>query len=177
VYQALLGRITPIIPRFSATVIEAKPKALLERYSLRLVDLLHAPEAVREKLAERALPQELQGAFDQAGATLEKSLAAIRESLARLDKTLVEAADNAGAKMQHQLEQLRTRAARAEVRQSEVLARHAEVLSNALYPNKALQEREVAGIYFVSRYGLGLLREIYDTIHTDCLDHQVISLD
>ena len=74
---------------------------------------------------------------------MKKSLAAIQQSLERLDKTLVEAAANAGSKMQHQLEQLRSRAARAELRQSEILGRHAELLSNALYPNKVLQEREI----------------------------------
>ena len=55
--------------------------------------------------------------------------------------------------MQHQLEQLRSRAARAELRQSEILGRHAELLGNALYPNKVLQEREIGGVYFVARHG------------------------
>jgi len=103
-------------------------------------------------------------------------LAAIQQSLERLDKTLVEAAVNAGSKMQHQLEQLRSRAARAELRQSEVLGRHAELLSNALYPDKVLQEREIGGIHFAARHGVQLLRDLYDTIRTDCLDHQIISL-
>ena len=67
-------------------------------------------------------------------------------------------------------------AARAELRQSEVLGRHAELLSNALYPNKVLQEREIGGIYFAARHGSQLLRDLYDTIRTDCLDHQIISL-
>ena len=78
--------------------------------------------------------------------------------------------------MQHQLEQLRSRAARAELRQSEVLSRHADVLGNSLYPNKVLQEREIGGIYFAARHGAQLLRDLYETIHTDCLDHQIISL-
>ncbi len=39
VYQALLGRVTPVLPRFSATVIEAKPQKLLERYDLALPEL------------------------------------------------------------------------------------------------------------------------------------------
>jgi bacillithiol biosynthesis cysteine-adding enzyme BshC len=176
VYEALLGRITPIIPRFSATLIEPKPQALLERYGLGLPDLFHGPERLREHLAASILPQELQAALDNAGTALEKSLATIRDSLARLDKTLVDAADNAGSKMHYQLDQLRSRAVRAELRQSEVLSRHAELLINALYPEKNLQEREVAGIYFVARHGGELLRQLYDTIHTDCLDHQIISL-
>ena len=90
--------------------------------------------------------------------------------------TLIDAANRAALKIQHQLEHLRASAGRAELRQSELLTRHAEQLSNSLYPNKSLQEREIAGIYFVSRYGLPLLEQLYKTLHVDCHDHQVISL-
>ena len=175
-YEALLGRITPIIPRFSATLIEPKPQSLLERYGLDLPDLFHGPESVREVLARRALPQDLQVAFERADSAVKQALASIHEPLARLDKTLVDAASNASSKMLHQLEQLRSRAARAELRQSEVLNRHADLLCSALYPDKILQEREIPGIYFLSRYGTELLHGLYDAIHTDCLDHQVITL-
>ena len=57
VYEGLLGRVTPIVPRFSATIVEAKPKGLLERYGLRLPDLFHGPETLREQMASRTLPQ------------------------------------------------------------------------------------------------------------------------
>jgi bacillithiol biosynthesis cysteine-adding enzyme BshC len=176
VYDALLGRVTPIVPRFSATIVEAKPKTLLERYGLRLPDLFNGPEALREQMAARTLPKELQSAFDHAETSLEKSLAEIREGLARLDSTLVDSVTNAAAKMQHQLTQLRSKAARAELRQTEVLTRKADLLSNLLYPNKALQERELAGIYFVARYGPEFLRDAYEAIHPDCLDHQILTL-
>jgi bacillithiol biosynthesis cysteine-adding enzyme BshC len=176
VYEALVGRVTPIVPRLSATVVEAKLNGLLERYRLRLPDLFAGPEALRELMASRTLPKELQSAFDQAEASLEKSLAAIREGLARLDTTLVDSAANAASKMQHQLSQLRARAARAELRQTEVLGRHADLLCNVLYPNKILQEREIAGMYFVARYGVEFLRGVYEAIHSDCVDHQVMLL-
>ncbi len=176
VYEMLLGRVTPIVPRFSATIVEPKPRAFLERYGLRLPDLFLGPENLREQMASRTLPEELQSAFDQAEVSLEKSLVAIREGLARLDSTLVDSATNAASKMQHQLSQLRSKAARAELRQTEVLTRKADVLSNLLYPGKALQEREIAGVYFVARYGKEFLRDVYETIHPDCVDHQVISV-
>jgi bacillithiol synthase len=175
-HEKLLGRATPIVPRFSATILESKPKRLLEQYQLNVTDLFHSPEHLREALAGRALPAELQSAFEQAGVSLKHSLETIRAALARLDKTLVEATENAAAKMQHQLDGLHTRAARAELRQTEVLRRHGEVLTNALYPNQSLQERELAGIYFLSRHGTELLHVLSDAIRTDCLDHQVISL-
>ena len=176
VYEALLGRVTPIVPRFSATIVEPKPKTLLDRYGLRLPDLFDGPEKLREQMASRTLPKELQSAFDQAETSLEKALAAIRDGLARLDSTLVEAATNAASKMQHQLTQLRAKAARAEVRQTEVLSRHADLLSNALYPAKALQEREIACAYFVARHGAEFLRDVYEAIHPDCVDHQVLTI-
>src|SRR5206468_7465052 len=53
VYQALLGHVTPIVPRLSVTIVEPKPKALLERYQLPLPEVFQGPEALREKLAEK----------------------------------------------------------------------------------------------------------------------------
>jgi bacillithiol biosynthesis cysteine-adding enzyme BshC len=176
VYEKLLGRVTPILPRFSATLVEPKAQRLLERYQLTLSDLFHGPEKLRETLAARTLPSDLQGRFTDAKATLEKSMGAIRETLARLDSTLVDAASNAEEKMKYQLAQLEARAARAEVQRNEVITRHADSLSSALYPHKALQEREIAGIGFVSKYGPELLQNLYATIHTDCHDHQVIEI-
>jgi len=176
VYQELLGHVTPIVPRFSATIIEAKSQRLMERYGLSIPDLFRAPDALRELLAARALPPDLQEAFDQAKSAIENSLSAIRASLERLDATLVDAAKNTEEKVSYQLGQLQARAARAELRQTEVLARHAEFLNNALYPSKALQERELAGVAFLARHQLNLLRDLYSLIHTDCLDHQVVRL-
>jgi bacillithiol synthase len=176
VYEKLLGRVTPILPRFSATLVEPKAQRLLERYELGLPDLFHGPEKVREIIASRTLPSDLQARFAEAKGALDKSLAALRESLARLDPTLVDAAVNAGAKMQHQLSQLEARVAREESFRNEVITRHADALNSALFPHKALQEREVAGVSFVARYGPGLLRGLYEMIHTDCHDHQVIEI-
>jgi bacillithiol biosynthesis cysteine-adding enzyme BshC len=175
VYQALLGRITPVVPRFSATLIEAKPKIVLERYGLAFTDFFR-PEPVREQLAARALSKDLRLAFERAQASTSETLAAIREGLEGLDKTLVEAANNAESKMLHQLESLQARAARAELLQSEILDRKAAWLSNMLYPNKVLQEREIGGIYFLARHGFDLLRGVYEAIHPDCVDHQLIWL-
>ena len=78
--------------------------------------------------------------------------------------------------MQHQLETLRSRAARAELRQSELAARHAQQLTSSLYPNKSLQEREIGGIYYLARHGDDLLHQLYENLQTDCHDHQLITL-
>ena len=176
VYERLLSHVTPILPRFSATLVDAKAQRLLEKYQLSPRDVFHGPEMLKQIMATRTLPADLQLSFDRATAALDACVEAIRHSLARLDSTLLDAANRAGSKMQYQLEHLRLSAARAELRQSEVLERHASFLSHTLFPSKTLQEREITGVYFVARYGLDLLKTLYNSIHTDCLDHQVLSL-
>jgi len=176
VYESLLGKATPIVPRFSATLIEPKAQALLEKYRVTVPEVFQGAEGLREILAACKLPSNLQSSFERATAAVEHSMKAVRESIAQLDKTLIESAEHAESKMLYQITNLRARAARAELRHSEVVGRHAEVLSNALYPEKTLQEREFAGIYFVAKYGRQLLDHLLDTIHPDCLDHQLVEL-
>ena len=176
VYEALLGRVTPMVPRFSATIVEPKMQRLLERHGVTVLDVFGGADALRQKLAERSMPQDLQAAFDAAKASLETNLSGIREKLELLDRTLVDAAQTAISKMSHQLERLYTQAARAQALKGELVGRHAESLSQALYPEKGLQERGVGGIYFVARYGSEVLQQIYGAIHSDCHDHQILEL-
>ncbi len=176
VYEKLLGRVTPILPRFSATLLEAKAERILTRYQLSLPEVFHGPDKVREVIAAHSLPSNLQARFSEAYASVEQSMAALRESIGRLDSTLIDTAESTRTSMSHQIERLRARVARAEQQRNEVIARHADALSCALFPNKVLQEREVAGVSFVARYGPELLANLYQQVQPDCHDHQVIEV-
>lgn len=176
VYEVLLGRVTPIVPRFSATLIEPKVQRRLRQYDIAVPDAFHGPDALRRALASHSLPEGVQQAFDSAQKSVEESLARLRGALEKLDPTLVGASETAGSKMNYQLDRLRQLATAAELRRSEVVSRHAEGLSQALYPSEALQERGVAGVYFLARHGMELLRGIHDIMRIDCLDHQILEL-
>jgi bacillithiol biosynthesis cysteine-adding enzyme BshC len=176
VYEAILGRVTPIVPRFSATIVEQKAQSLMEKYRLRLPDLFRGEEGSRELLGARSLPLNLQGAFAHATDSLERSLGEVRNALAQLDTTLVDSSRISESKMRYQLNQIRARAARAELRKREILHHHAQLLSNALYPNRTLQERVLGGISLLSRMGPQLLDDLYQVLNPDCLDHQIISV-
>lgn len=176
VYEKLLGRVTPILPRFSATLVEPKQQRLLERYELSLPDLFQGPDKVRELIGSRSIPADLQSHFSEAFASVERSMAAVSESVGRLDPTLVEPANSAKGKLLQELNRLQARVAKSELQRNDVVTRHVEALNGGLYPNKVLQEREVGGVSFVAKYGAGLLEQLYQSIHTDCHDHQVMEL-
>jgi bacillithiol biosynthesis cysteine-adding enzyme BshC len=176
VYEAVLGRVTPIVPRFSATIVEPKMQRVLERHGISVLDVFAGPDALRRQLAEHGLPEDLQAAFDAARKSMDSHLSNVKERLERLDRTLVDAADTARSKIEYQLERLYSQAARAEALKSELVSRHAETLSQALYPDKGLQERAIGGLYFLARYGRDFLQQLYDAIQPDCHDHQILEL-
>ena len=175
-YSILAGRVTPIVPRFSATLLEAKQQRMLEKKNLSLADIFEGPEALRWRVSAKSLPVELLSAFDTASASMADHMAAIKEKIALLDPTLVDAVQTAASKTQYQLEKLKAQAARAEAQKTELIGRYVESLSQLLYPNKGLQERTLGAIYFVARYGPELLRRIYDLIPTNNLEHQIVEL-
>ncbi len=176
VYEALLGRVTPIVPRFSATIVEAKAQRWLKQYKLAVPDVFVGLEGLRQELAARSLPAGLQAAFEAANKSVDDSFSGLQEALAKLDPTLVDACKTGASKARYQLDRLRERATAAELRRSEVVVRHAEALSHALYPENALQERGIAGIYFLAHHGTELLAQLYENLHTDCHDHQILEL-
>ena len=176
VYERLLGRTTPTWPRFSTTLIEARLASWMRKYGLRLRDLLQAREAFVETLARRTIPSDIKDDFDRSREQLERLLAPLLHALKKLDPTVESAGEVAARKMRHQLQRLESRAARAHLRREQVLDRHAGMLSSLLFPEKELQERRIAGIYFLAKFGTDLIDRLLEDYRPECHDHQVIPL-
>ena len=177
VYRHLASRVTPVVPRIFATLVEPRQAKLLDRYGLKLADIFVGPEKLRELVGARVLPQSVMKSFETASEHLEQDLGAIRQSLEKLDRTLVDAAENAASKMRYQLQGLRDKAARAEARRNTELQHHADELSAMLYPNKELQEREIGAVYFLLKHGTGLVENLKQNLKFSCPDHQVVFLE
>jgi bacillithiol synthase len=173
VYERLLGRATPIIPRFSATLVEPRIEKLIRRYDLSFEDIYHGSDALAEKLAQKTLPPELDEQFRATLAIVNETMSAVQQSLENLDPTLVEAAERAKSKMRYQVGRLHRRAARATLLRTHILSQHANQICAALYPEKSLQERTAGGVYFVARYGLELIDTLVEAAGT-CPEHRVI---
>jgi len=175
-YEKLLGRVTPVVSRLSATLIEPRIERLLTKYQVELPELFHGECQLRDCIAARLLPPELKQNFDQAQQRVEISMQQVSASLQKLDPTLVGAAERASNKMRYQIDRLRKRAAQAELRRNEIIARHAAEIENALYPRKELQEREIAAIYFYARYGPALIEQLIELAQARCPEHKVLAL-
>ncbi len=173
VYEYILGSVTPILPRLSATVVNQRMQRLLKRYRLSLTDLFGGTENLKELLGRRVLPEDLTRTLDDATGVLKKGIEELKDSLRALDQTLVPAADKAGKKMEYQVERLRTKAARAQLRRDQQLESDAAEIIEGLFPEKNLQEREIAGIAVLAA-NPDLLNRLMEAARLDCAAHQVI---
>ena len=176
VYQHLLGRVTPVLPRLSLTVVNSRMQRLLRRYDLRLPDLFRGETQLRELLASRVLPPEVRQVFEQGTGTVDELMARLTGQLRKLDPTLVDAAEKARRKMLHQVNRLAGKAARAELRKNEQLSRQAAELMNGLFPADSLQERIIPGVLVLGEHGIGLLERLMEAAAMHCTGHQMLYL-
>ena len=175
-YRAIFGRVTAVLPRLSATLVEPKIATVMERHELRLPDALTSADALAQRLAARAMPVEGKRKLAAAGNSLDDELTAVTGWMAQLDPGLGRAATTAGSKMRYQMNRLRRLAARYQLEKESSLARHAEAITQALYPGGHLQEREVAGVYFLATQGPGLLDTLLSAAGDACPGHKVLRL-
>src|SRR5262249_41834509 len=132
----------------------------------------------REHLARKA-GRVLEGAgqFDRVQQAVNGEMESLGSLLGAVDPTLLGALETSRQKMLHQVEALRTRYVHAEAKRNEVMDRRLDVIANALYPEKKLQEREVSAVSFVARYGLGAVERIESRLSLDSREHQFAGIE
>jgi bacillithiol synthase len=175
VYEKLLGRVTPVMPRFSATVLSSADQRLLQKYRLGMPDLFHGAEGLQEKLAATALPAPLQHELSAATDAVREHIAKLQSHLRSLDPTLVDAAERSGRKMQYQVSKIGRKAARAEVRRNAQLVADSNSILCELFPGKDLQERTLPGVHFLAKYP-ALIEDLLALAGEHCPGHHLVKM-
>lgn len=177
-FERILGRQTPPIARFSATLIEPAIAELLRKHELTLEQVFGEENAaaLALKLAARAMPNETKTKLAAAGNALDAELTMLVEWLQSQDKGLGQSAETAAGKMRYQMNRLRTLAANFQLQREATLTRHANSICNALYPGGILQERVHGAAYYFARYGLDLAERLCAQAGSDCPGHAAIRL-
>jgi bacillithiol biosynthesis cysteine-adding enzyme BshC len=180
-FERILGRVTPVLPRFSATLIEPATGELLQRDELTLEGVFQecgtgGAASLAHFLAARAIPGEGKQRLAEAGAALEAELTPLLEWMRLFDAGLGRSAETAASKMRYQMNRLRRLAANFQLAREATLTRHAEVISQALYPGGVLQERLHGAAYYFARYGFGLTEELTAQAANPCPGHTALWL-
>ena len=176
-YQGILGRTTPVLPRLSATLIEPAVAEVLHQHELSLPDVIaNRPEELAVRLGARAMPIENKRKLALAGNALDAELAELTAYLGSLDEGLGRSAEVAASKMRYQMNRLRRLGANYQLQRQASLRRHADALALALFPDQHLQERLIGAAWFLSRYGEDLASLLVENAAQECPGHKAIFL-
>lgn len=175
-YEHILNRTTPILPRFSATLIDPTLATLLQQHGLTLPDVFTTSDALAQRLGARAMPIEGKRKLAAAGNALDVELKAVTEWMHAQDEGLGHAADVAASKMLYQMNRLRRLAAVFALQKDQSLRRHAEALCNGLFPEGNLQERVLAGAWFLAKSGPSLIDTLVEQARSGACGHHALFL-
>ena len=176
-YEALLGRVTPILPRMTVTLVEPAVQAVMRQHGLGLEDVfrLRADEMV-QRLGARAMPVEGKLRLAATGKALDSELTALTEWMHSLDEGLGRSSETAASKMRYQMNRLRRMAANFQLQKDESLQRHVDALYRNLYPRHRFQERLVGGVSYLARCGEALIDVLMAAAEELCPGHREITL-
>jgi len=173
-YEAILGRVTPVLPRLSGTLLEPAIAAVMETHGVQLPDAMTTADELAQRLGARAMPIEAKRKLATAGNALDAALTAATEYLGGIDESLGKTAEVSGSKMRYQMNRLRRMAASFELQKEASLGKHAAAITLNLFPEGHPQERLVAGVWFLARHGEGLVERLVVEAANHCPGHIVI---
>jgi bacillithiol biosynthesis cysteine-adding enzyme BshC len=176
VYETL-GRQKPcVLPRASMTIIEGRHQKTLKKYGLELRDFFDGLHPAVTKVVEQGLDRGTATTLDETEELFQTQLDKLEESLRRTDPTLSDALKNAREKVIYQIEHLRTRFVHASAHRNEAAYRQVERAYASLCPDKNLQERELNIYSLLSRYGPGLMPELYEAADVGYSNHRLLKI-
>ncbi len=84
-YERVLGRVTPVLPRLSASLIEPEIGAVMAQHEVTLPDVMRPAEELAQRLGVRAMPIDAKRKLAAAGNALDDALTAAQDYLGTLD--------------------------------------------------------------------------------------------
>jgi bacillithiol synthase len=178
VYEQALGRVTPVLPRLSATLVEPPIATVMQQHEVELPQVFEAKnaEGLAQRLGARAMPIEGKRKLAAVGNAMDAELTALTEYMTAMSADLGRSAGVSASKMRYQMDRLRRMAASFEVQKQAHLLKHASAMVLNLFPDGHPQERLLAGVWFLARYGETLPGLLVEHAGQECPGHRVIYL-
>ncbi|GAC1359758.1 MAG: bacillithiol biosynthesis cysteine-adding enzyme BshC [Acidobacteriaceae bacterium] len=174
-YERILGRVTPVLPRLTATLLEPAIAAVMDRDEVQLPDAMRSAEELAQRLGARAMPIELKRRLASAGKAMDTELDALLAYLGGMDASLGRSGEVSGSKIRYQMNRLRRLAATHELEKEASLRKHADAITLNVFPGGHPQERVIAGAWYLARYE-GLPARLVEEAKGMCGGHAVVRL-
>lgn len=166
-----------IVPRFSATLMESGIDRIFEKLPFDFSDYNNRIEDLESEFIDQSDSPDIESIFDDWKGKIDKISEQPIEEIKEIDQTLEGSSEKAKATFFTELDKLKGKVYRSVKDQEKTQLKRIRKIKTHLFPNSNLQEREVAFIYFMNKYGLDIWNDILNVLKDEKPDsHKVIRL-
>ncbi len=167
----------PIIyPRSSVTLLEKSVKAILDKYEMNITDVFTDSNKLKNKIINNVSDRNLDEIFKETRNQIDLTFDNLKEKLFEIDKTMTDLTSKYRGKVLGYVDELNGKATEAQKKHHEITLRQIDKASANLFPNSNLQERELNFFNYANKYGVEVLKKIYEDLVINKFEHQVIEL-
>jgi bacillithiol synthase len=176
-YMACKRPMPVVIPRFSGMLLEPSIVKNLSELPFEIADFSKRHEDLETEFVQKIQEQDLNAFFEEWSeqiVSLAESKMSVVESI---DPTLVGTLKRIETDQSNALNQLKAKIFKAVKSRQDTQIKRIHRVQNNLYPGRVIQERSIGFIYFICKYGSGVLDRILQEVESRSLDsHHIIEL-
>jgi bacillithiol biosynthesis cysteine-adding enzyme BshC len=176
VYAAFGLPMPLVVPRATATIVDANAMRFLTRHDLPLEALRARDEAALNELLASQLPPHVVGSVDRVSRNLEEQMTQVAGAVTAIDATLEGATRSVLGRMQDDLKKLQGKIIQAAKKKDDTLRRQFHHAQAQAFPEGHPQEREIGFVYFLNKYGPALIDRLSDLLPGAHGTHYVLTL-
>jgi uncharacterized protein YllA (UPF0747 family) len=176
VYEAFGLPMPVVVPRASATLVDAAALRFLTKHPVEFADLQARDERALNALLKSLLPEAVEQSLAAARAAIADGMQAVIAAMPLVDPTLEGRARSALGKMEHEIEGLGAKVLQAAKRRDDTLRRQFTHAQAQAFPGGEPQERTVSAVAFLNRYGPALVTRLLEELPVGSGHHWVVSI-
>lgn len=176
-YKAFGMEMPVIVPRFSMTLIESSVERILEKLPFSISEYNNRIEDLEKSFVKRTEEVDIEKLFGIWKNQMEELTKKKKNEIHEVDPSLAGSVGKAKAVYFNELDKLKGKVYRSVKQQEKIQLDRIAKIKNNLFPNNNLQEREIAFIYFMNKYGPRIWDQLEETIAEERPDsHKLIYL-
>ena len=152
---------TPLVPRFSCTLIEPEVQTSLQKLEVGTADVIAAGESFE---ADHGEEPEILARLERAAEEAAQKLLDLRGELSKLDRGLAQNLNRSAGQIKESVRKLRAKASRVHANKSGKGRRHERRAVTALAPRGELQERVLGPLPFLASYGPEFVDALFEHV-------------
>ena len=155
-YNCFGYKMPTILPRFSLSIFESSIDRIIEKLPFKWQDYRNRIEDLEKEFVKKTESVNIEKLFGIWRSQIDELSRAKRDEIGEIDPSLKGSVGKAKAAYFSELDKLKGKVYRSVKDQENVQLDRIKRIKNNIFPNGNLQEREIAFIYYMNKYGLDL---------------------